>query len=330
LRQLPPREIVLSSDRVIRASSLELHPGMSLAPAAGSRACIRVPAEGWQIDVDELRMENIDFIQADDSNAGESESPALIVLKAPSVQFHGCTFQVDQRKNAHRRPSALQWIGSQRATEIDRLPAAGHVLLANCFLSNLHTGIDCRFAGPMVLELDNVLFTAPPAAANSGSLWRIDRCPANEDTMVLRMNACTVRDVMSLIDIYCAELPAEPGKVNLETIDCVFSLRPTGSLLRAIGPFRPDRLLRNVTWGGRGSLMPIQGRFGLWYDAQGAPHAIDDASVDVDGLVRGGMEFAGQSLMQVQDSALTHWAAPLLGDARPGVRVSALPSTRRK
>lgn len=326
---LPIRELVLPSDRVVQATSLELHPGMRLAPAAGARARIQVPVGGWQIDVDELRLENIDFILPRASNV-ESDGQNFVVLKATSAQFHSCTFRVaDSDASSPARSSAIHWIGAQRAESIDRLPPAGHLLLANCLLANIHTGVDCQLSGPMVLELDNVLFTAPREAANSGSLWRIDHAPASEDIFVLRMNACTVRDAMSLVDIYCAELPSDPGKMKLETIDCVFSLRSTGALLRMIGPYRPDRLVRSVSWGGRGSLLPIQGRFGLWYDAQGAPHPIDDTGVEIDGLVRGGVEFAGQGSSQPQDSVLTHWAAPLIGDARPGVRVSALPAESR-
>lgn len=326
---LPIRETVLPSDRIVQASTLELHPGMRLAPAAGSRARVEVPAGGWQIDVDEVRLENIDFVLPATTDA-ESIPTCFVSLKANSAQFHGCAFRLpEDGATVSPRLSAIDWVGSDSTDSIDRLPEAGQLLLANCVLANLYTGVDCQLTGPVVLELDNVLFSAPKEAANSGALWKIDHAPASEDAIVMRMNACTVRDAMSLVDLYCSELPSDPGKIKFETIDCVFSLRSTGALLRMIGPYRPDRLMRSVAWSGRGSLLPVQGRFGLWYDAQGAPHKIDDSDVQIDGLVRGGVEFAGPGTSHPHDSVLTHWAAPLIGDARPGVRVSALPSESR-
>ena len=324
------QEIVLPTDRIVQASTLEIHPGMRLSPPAGRRATIQVPPGGWVIDVEQLRMENVDFLPA--GPAGEPSqvmSESMIRLQATSAQFHGCTFQVPAAQQ-HERLAAIRWSRPTGERNLDRLPPAGHLLLANCILAEVHTGIDSQMTGPVVLELDNVLFAAPADAAHAGTLWRMDHCPKAEDDFILRMNACTLRDSMSLLDVYCPELPASLGQIRFDARDCVFVPRSSGALLRVIGPYRPDRLMEQLVWEGQGSLLPSEGRFGLWYDAQGSPHAIDDVGVSIDGLVRGGIEFSGTPSIKSTDSVLTHWAAPLLGDSRPGVRAAALPAVTSK
>jgi len=337
-----------------RADALPLSPGQTIRSRAGKRVELLLPDEGWTIATEKLRFENIDFrLPPDVGNPEPSE--ALIRLTARECTFVGCTF----RSSVARPRVAIACHYEAPPEREAALAPAAAVRLQQCVASNTNALIECRRAGPMLVELENVLHIGPPSpgrfktdswegealaeppstnvsarreprppsseTSNSSRLVRLVESPAVEDEFLLRMHRCTARRVNHCLEVVYPEVPDRPAKLRIESSDCVFALAERGgSLISFRGRENPQSWLSLVRWSGQGSLLQPDSRFARWF-AESGGRPLSEENTIIDGLVASTFRFAGAAQDGVAGSALVDWAAPLQSEQPPGADVDLLP-----
>src|SRR5690606_5900712 len=88
-------DLILPSDRIIRAEELQLAPRQTVRAAPGQRARVYVSARSLLVNVEGVRFEQIDFVGAQPEPApGErTQRLAMLDVAAAEVEFYGCSFQ---------------------------------------------------------------------------------------------------------------------------------------------------------------------------------------------------------------------------------------------
>jgi len=310
-------DLVLPAGRPVAAESLRLTAGQIVRPQGGTRGQVMVPASGLKIAVDDVRFEHIEFVAAVAAPAAERST--LIDLRAHRLELDSCIF----RGQAQQPTTAIDWSRPQQP-EGRLLPVAGRIQMVDCVMSEVQLGIDCQAERPVTIEMENVLLsTAQPGSR----LFRLSRHPGVENPVKLRLAACTLRGGDALLEIeHDAPEPAA-GKVSLQATHCVFAPHRAGALVRWVGDADPRSVLAELACHGKGSLLSPAASLLVWRDGLGRRHLLDDAGVQVDGLVRASFEFVGGDAHHAAAAQVARWSAPLRSDQPPGIRAAALPSS---
>jgi hypothetical protein len=307
-----PRPIkLLATDRAHHLDELDLPPRCILRSANEGRPTIHVPRMGLSITAADVRFENIDFVwdHRDDSSKNARQRGALIHLFADSAEFRGCSFRAT--KEAATLPVAVLWqSGAGRDPQQSLL--AGQVKLVDCVIEGVDDGLDCHYAGALHVEAINTLFLG------QGSLVALDHFPRPDEPVVLAMQQTTIRGGGAL---GCRFGPANDphGRVSIVSDGCVFAPADGKSLLRLTGQAAPRGLLASIRWSGDGALITPTAPLATWIKANGKSETINTASLEIDGLVRSQIKFAGPVSDVPAGSQAVRWQAPLRTIDPPGI-----------
>jgi len=314
-RSLPPkpRPLILPTDRLLQLAALDLQSGQSVRGAKGQRPHVQVPPHGLSIQQEGVVFENIDFVwDASTALPERATTGAMIVLAVDRAEFRGCSFQSNGQPG--QRPAAIAWIGAERGDVRPTTPIAGELLMQDCVLRNVAVGVESRAHFAPSIEIANTLHSI------SGPLVRLCRCPKREEPLVLTLNRCTVRDSLAVLECRYQRLEDEPGKITVAATDCALMPDQTSALLLLTGERPPQQLLRVLEWTGQGSLVAPAGQLAAWRGASGRTIPLADQDLDVGGLVRSEVKFAGDATdPTVAASRLTEWQAPLRSAEPPGI-----------
>jgi len=323
--------IVLASDRAVRWDEIVLRKGAVVGPLDGKRASVVVPFDGLPVDVEGVRFERIDFVRFEASPDDAAAKPrrangdqgAFIHLQAHRAGFDACTFDTVA---AQETPSvAIFWDTRERAAgDVTALPT-GVLKMTNCAFRGVAAGIECRTAGALVLEVDNLLFLGP------GPLMRMSRAPSIEEPVVLSLRRTTLRGASAILECRYADIDDEPGNISIRSRDCAFAPSQGGALLVFRGKPNPAALVSALHWAGQGSLMTPEAAVVHWQAKDDQTHELAEEGLDVAGLVRNEVGFAGEVDAGVAASRVVRWQVPLRSPEPPGVGELQfeLPSLRR-
>ncbi len=142
--------------------------------------------------------------------------------------------------------------------------------------------------------------------------------------MALSLQHVTTRGDCAVLECRYREIEGELGAVVVAVTDSALVTNPHGTLIILAGPQRPEPLLRAISWSGQGSLVTDDTSVAAWRDATGRQRAIAEDELEIAGLVRSTVTFAGAAHEPPVASRITRWNAPLQSDSPPGCDTSVL------
>ena len=321
-----PRPVkLLRTDRAHHLDELDLPPRCIVrGPVegnSGGRPQINVPRMGLSITAADVRFENIDFVwdhpASSLKNAGQRG--AIVHLLADSAEFRGCSFQATEA--AATLPVAILWqSGAGRDPQQNLI--TGQVKLVDCVLARVSDGLACHYSGALQVKATNTLFVG------SGALVALDHFPQSDEPVVVAMSQTTVRGGTALACRYGAT-KSSVGHVSIIASGCVFAPADGNSLLRMIGKSSPRGLLRSIQWSGDGSLITPSVPLAAWSNMAGKSSVLSETSLEIAGLVRSRVEFAGPTDDIPGGSAAVRWQAPLRSIDPPGIDARRLNRGRK-
>ncbi len=295
--------LVLTAERPIRLERLTLSPGQLVTGRAGERPRIVVPAAGLSIDVNGVRFRGIDFFA---NSPREGSTGTIIQLRAEHAEFDACRFS----GTAGGSTVAIDWNVQSTGSTID-LPT-GRLDIRNCVFENIATGIRCPNNAAIALSIANTLHLG------WGPLIALDDLPRADAPLSVFVDRLTLRDAESLLECRLGAEISTAAPIRIEAVQSIFAQRAGNPLVVFTGPKLVEEPWHMVQWSGQGSVLdsplPLVG----WRSESGEIVAADETRLNVSGVVRGGIEFAGPASRGPAGSRVVGWNAPLRSPDAPG------------
>ncbi|HEV3007101.1 MAG TPA: protein kinase, partial [Pirellulales bacterium] len=280
----------LPTGRPTRLDTLALKAGQTIRGAEGKAALVLVPREGLTISAEDLRFENVDFVWDNTTAATAADrETALLRLNVLRATFCGCSFQARPRlrRPLASPPVAIRWRRQAETTADELALPTGELEMTDCVISGVSAGFACAGEGAMMIRLSNVLHLG------HGPLMELRRSRRRDEPLALNMSHVTLRGSEGLVACHYQELGEEPGTLAIQASDCAFFPAPGAALLSFHGDERPSRLLDALEWTGQGSVVALDVPLAVWHATDGTAQRADEAAVQVEGIVRTAVGFAG-------------------------------------
>jgi hypothetical protein len=320
---MPVEPRLLPSERPQRIARLDLRPGQTVRGVDGLRPLVYVPAQGLAVQGENVSFEDIDFVWDAPAPAPDDEhqAPAILRLRAEHAEFRGCSFQ-DARSQSDRlsadwRPIAIDWSEAPRGAGGREASLGGEMICDNCVFSCVDAAIDCRPERVPAIEIRQSLFL------RSGPVVRLGAFPRSDQAFMLSLLNATVRASAAVlecrVDSASRERLAAMGQISVSAVDSVLALDSTAALVLFSGIEPSEALLNQLDWTGQGSLITPTAVMAAWRsDREGVPRTIAEDRLQVAGLVRSQVEFAGDATAGPAAAHIRRWQAPLRSNQPPG------------
>lgn len=276
------------------------------------RATIRIPAGGWELRLDGVVFENIDFISQGEPTA--SASVAALRVRAARVGFHGCTFRAaaPAASPGAGAPVAIALMGAAPSEVGGASLPTVTIELRDCALAGYAAALWWPGGCGVVIEATNSLWLGP------GPLIALMRCPVLDEPLTLALDRVTLRQAPLLA---CVHSPLAPrsGRVAIHARNCVLVPPHGEALIRLEGSEHPGRLLQAIVWRGQGSVLAEESPLVQWRRGDGQSRLAADEALSFEGLVRSSLGFAGAADARPASSQLIRWQAPLAAADPPGI-----------
>lgn len=323
---VPPETVLeLETDRPLRLAELPLSHGQTIRGRGGRRPQIVVPPGGLNVDFEDLRFENVDFACGAAAMSKNARPGAIIRLRAWRASFIGCSFQSLDTVQSPRLvlPAAVEWLG-QATTSHDAaldLPT-GELSFERCAFRRVSAAVRCQLDAAPVFNFDEVLHLGP------GPLVALSEAPAADEPVSLTMSHATVRGAAGLVECRYKELGDATGRLAIQASNCAFFPAEGSGLVLLRGPSTPEPLIEQLVWSGQGSVLARRAPLALWEASQGRWLEAAEDSIQVDGLVRTDVGFAGDAEDGPEASRIVRWQVPLQSTDPPGIgeRAPELPN----
>jgi serine/threonine protein kinase len=304
-----PKVLMLAEE--IRAGELRLHAGQVVRSELGRRAVVLVNGDGLSIDCEDVSFEGVDFVwQPEQAIMARAVRPHSIVsVAAGRVRFQGCSFSAPH----DTAPIAVTWQGPSERSE-----DGGELVIRDCVFRGVQAVVDCAATMGMNVELANTLCVA------AGPLVRLHGPQLAGHSLSIALDHVTTRGDCALLECRYSQLEKEMGAIVITVNDSALVTNPQGALLNFVGAERPTALLRSIAWNGQGSLMTDETAVAKWRDPAGRERVLAEDELEIGGLVRSEVTFAGAAHEPPQASRITRWNAPLQSDTAPGCDTNSL------
>jgi len=310
----------------LKLDSLDLAEGQTVRGQDDRRPLVIVPYHGLTISADDVRFENIDFVwdhprassvsgRRDANTTTAGQQAALVRLESPRVTFRGCSFQARAklRRPQETLPVAILWHPSDEAAATGSTLPTGELEMTNCVLAGISAGIEVQNEGAVLFEMSNVLHLGP------GPLVELPRSRRLDEPLALTLEHVTLRGSAGLLACHYEGLEEQPGRLAIRAVDCAFFPAPDAGLFSFYGTERPSRLLQALEWTGQGSVVAGDAALAKWDPADGQSQWADEAAVQVEGIVRTDVGFAGAADEGPSASRIVRWQVPLRSTEPPGI-----------
>jgi hypothetical protein len=304
-------ELVLDTGALAKIDAGALRPGMRVRGRGGRRAVVELD-RGLVLAVEDVSFEGIDFVFR--PAGGKSGAPqALIEWQAQAVAFRRCTFSAA----AGEPPVAVRHAGGSR----QNLPGlAAEVAFADCTFAGLASIVDCRLGGSLSVTLANAL------CVEAGPAVRLARAPAGGEQIEITLEHVTVRGDGGVLECRFDRLDAPLGTIAITARDSVLAGPADTPLIALAGRKSPEALVAAIAWSGQGSIVVPETPLLAWRSGGRRLQVLAEEELNVAGLVRSPVEFAGPPGGSPAASRATHWQVPLRSDQPPGANVDAVPA----
>lgn len=310
-------DLVLPAGEVLRVEQLDLKPHIRIRGRGGNRPRISVSSRGLIVNCDDVTFDGVDFVwDATASSTLESSStpPAMLVLQAPTAAFRGCSFSTQ----AGDAPVALRFVGSN-----ETLPGlGGELVFLNCVFDGVGAVLEVPGSGSLAVTLNNCLCVA------AGPVLRLPRPPGFDARLSLTLDHVTTRGDSTVLECRFGRSASKPGAISITASNSALAGGGRAGLIQLIGSERPDPLAASLTWNGQGAVASPHTPLLVWRGPENQSHALPEENLEVAGLVRGELEFAGRPDGPPAASRVTRWQVPLRSADPPGADPSMLSSPR--
>jgi serine/threonine-protein kinase len=293
------------------AGDLHLRAGQVVRSELGRRAVVLVSGDGLSVDCEDVSFEGVDFVwrSGQATKVRANRPPSIVSVAAGRARFQGCSFSTPH----DLAPVAVAWHGPA-----DKPADDGELLFRDCVFRGVQAAVDCAATIGMNIELTNTLCVA------AGPIVRLPRPITAGRSLAIALDHVTTRGDCALLECRYGTLEDEMGAIVIAVDDSALVTNPRGALLTFIGEQRPTALLRAIAWNGQGSLVTGETAVAKWRDAAGRDHVLAEDSLEIGGLVRSEVTFAGAAHEPPSASRITRWNAPVQSDTAPGCDTSSL------
>jgi serine/threonine-protein kinase len=303
---------LLPTGKKLRPRKLELRAGQHVTGRDGKRPLVSVPVEGLLVTAEDVIFDGIDFIWENDPKAASKSNRgrAIIALAAHGIEFRGCSFTTTPDAAA----VAIAWRGAPEAFAGTR----AELTFTDCALSRVAAVVDTRGAGSVSVELNNTL------CVDVGPIVLLNRAPSGDEAVAVTLTHSTTRGDSAVLECRYARVEDRPATIAISAVECVLDADPKSGLVILSGSLTPERLLGSIAWNGQGSLVTPNTAMAVWRAGNRKQQQLPEEDLDVAGLVRSAVEFAGPADGVPRNSRVTRWQGPTRSADPPGAAVHAL------
>jgi serine/threonine-protein kinase len=304
-----PSGPVVELQGTVRAAGLVLRPGLTVRARSG-RATIEIGSDGWTIAAEDVTFENLDFV-----SEPAAASRAMLVCPVLGIRFSGCSWQ---SAKSGPRSAAIEW--RPPAETLDRLEAA-ELACEDCLFRDVSAALTLAPRGTLAIDVRNSLHLGP------GPLVKLQRAPPAGGRLVLGAAHLTLRDCDGLLECPAHSAGEEPGSITIRAESCALVPRSASGLLVFAGDDDPAPLLAALRWLGQGSVVATDVPLAVWLRGDGRRQTAAEDAIQVAGLVRSSLGFAGDRQQGADASRVVRWQVPLQSPDPPGILESRLPAS---
>lgn len=267
--------------------------------AKGVRPVVVVRESSLRLMALSVRLENVSVrSESSDRTAG-----GLVLVTCGAFSVEGCVFE--------RSPEIEQ---SQPALGWKPIPGTVSPIVVK----------DCVFRGPgaaLYLDAAVPLSVENCLHAGAGPLVTLANDPPAGTTMPARFQNVTLRQTECLFRWRIRATDGDTGGIRLEPSNCVFDLLPELPLVDLVRAEADARFVQRVRIVGTDTLVRMDAEAAWVSPVDGVRTALPpDASLEIEGLAREELVFAGALTARAADSRITGH------DPAPGIDPSRLPS----
>jgi hypothetical protein len=315
-------DLVLPAGEILRVEHLELKPHIRVRGRGGSRPRISVPRSGLLVGCDDVTFDSVDFVwdvNASGSSVEAAKSPAMLHMQAATVNFRGCSFS----SPAGDAPAAIRIATAQEA-----LPGlGGELAFTNCVFDGVSAVLEVATSSSLAVRMNHCLCVA------AGPMLLLPRPPGPDARLSLALDHVTTRGDSSVLECHYGRRASQFGAISIVASNSALAGGGRGGLIQLVGVERPDQLLTKLAWAGQGAIALPNTPLVVWRRPENRGvanhrHALPEEGLDVAGLVRGELEFAGRPDGPPAASRVTRWQVPLRSPDPPGADPNLLSSPR--
>lgn len=306
--EAPTADLVLPHDRPLHIRSLAPRDNQIVRGRRGVRpqVWLRQPIA---LAADNVRFTDIDFVLA---LAPGADGPSFAFdLLARRATFEGCSFQA---VTANAAPTLVV---ARTSISASQLPTTT-VSFVDCVFARLGGAIELARPGALVASFENSL------AVGCGPLATVSLARASDEPLLVTFERSTARECAALLAF--SQTPRY-GQATLALNSSVLAMNPAGGVVLLSANELPTGVRLPIEVKASGAM--LDGHSALVGAAR--DQALTDELIEVDGLARGEIGFAGEASAGPLASAVTRWTAPLTSTDAPGADVTrlSLPELRR-
>src|SRR5262249_13815034 len=154
---------------------------------------------------------------------------------------------------------------------------------------------------------------------DAGPIVRLRGHASADDRIAISLEHTTTRGDSAVLHWRYRQGDSVPGPIEISVIASVLETGNHGALLEFVGAQRPEESLGAITWTGDGSLVTPSSTIALWLGRGDKRQQLPEDSLEIAGLVRSRVEFAGSAGGPPAGSQVIRWQAPLRSPDAPGI-----------
>ncbi len=178
--------------------------------------------------------------------------------------------------------------------------------------------MNCEIEAALTFDFAHSLHLGP------GPLIVLAEAPEVDEPITLALEHVTLRGASALLECRYEALGDDAGKLAVLAADCAFVPAPGAGLVVFRGAAHPGPLIEHFNWSGQGSVLARETPLALWHGANGRVRAAAEEMIQVAGLVRTDVGFAGEAEEGAAASRIVRWQVPLRSPDPPGIGEDAL------
>jgi hypothetical protein len=307
-RTRPDGSLTLNAGQTYSSRAINVRGPLLIQASAGPPARVIVPASGWDIEADEVRLANVAIVLD-----GSTDAPSALRVRCRKLVLTRCRI----RDVAESPPSNASDVANRPMIEWtpddSRTVTGGTITIEDCHFHGV--GLLCKVR-PVSIVVSNTLKTG------AAPLIRLADAGRTHQSLQVRLDHTTLRGRAPLV----AWKPASRAaglRTEIDARACVLDV-DSAPLLEMEAPAPPPEWERSFAVTGMETIItPTTTLVGL----AGSRKEVDAGQLSVEGLLGGNVEFQGPNVNLASDSELLSTDAVRSTKSLPGIEATRLPES---